>query len=177
MLRQVVGAIVLWTVNVLWGLMVSGYLDFSFMYVLYSTQLHLPPLRFHCGGGRWVWTQDSRHWLSDALATRLHLIQNSATSCFFPMFLCYLILQHTQVMCMSMCIKVTNQIKHFLIFLLKDSKNRRRYWSALIDEILLWPHVCLIRNMVTGLYPHGSNETFSYISAKRLVDSRLLRKF
>jgi hypothetical protein len=29
------------------------------MYVLYSTLLHLPPLRFHCAGGRWVRTQDS----------------------------------------------------------------------------------------------------------------------
>ncbi len=31
---------------------------FSF-YVRYSTQLHLPPLRFHCVGGCWDRTQDS----------------------------------------------------------------------------------------------------------------------
>jgi hypothetical protein len=29
-----------------------------FMYVLYSTLLHLPPLRFHCVGGCWDRTQD-----------------------------------------------------------------------------------------------------------------------
>jgi hypothetical protein len=29
------------------------------MYVLYSTLLHLPPLRFHCVGGCWNRTQDS----------------------------------------------------------------------------------------------------------------------
>jgi hypothetical protein len=26
--------------------------------VLYSAQLHLPPLRFHCVGGCWNWSQD-----------------------------------------------------------------------------------------------------------------------
>jgi len=31
---------------------------FPFLYVLYSTLLRLPPLRFHCVGGRWEWTQD-----------------------------------------------------------------------------------------------------------------------
>ncbi len=30
----------------------------SFFYVLYSTLLHLPPLRFHCIGGCWGRTQD-----------------------------------------------------------------------------------------------------------------------
>ncbi len=30
-----------------------------FMYVLYSTLLHLPPLIFHCDGGCWDRTQDS----------------------------------------------------------------------------------------------------------------------
>jgi hypothetical protein len=48
-----------------------------FMYVLYSTLLRLPPLRFHYVGGRWDRTQDSCDfgiWLSDALTTRLHLI-------------------------------------------------------------------------------------------------------
>ncbi len=35
-----------------------GFLDF-FMFVLYSTLLRLPPLRFHCVGGCWDRTQDS----------------------------------------------------------------------------------------------------------------------
>jgi hypothetical protein len=43
-----------------------------FMYVLYSTVLHLPPLRFRCVGGCWDRTQrtvaTSASWLSDALA-------------------------------------------------------------------------------------------------------------
>jgi hypothetical protein len=30
----------------------------SMFYVLYSTLLHLPPLRFHCVGGCWDRTQD-----------------------------------------------------------------------------------------------------------------------
>jgi hypothetical protein len=30
----------------------------TFFYVRYSTLLHLPPLRFHCVGGCWDWTQD-----------------------------------------------------------------------------------------------------------------------
>ncbi len=37
--------------------------------------LHLPPLRFHCVGGCWDLNPGQlrlRHWLSDALATRLH---------------------------------------------------------------------------------------------------------
>ncbi len=41
---------------------------FSF-YVLYSTLLHMPPLRFHCFGGSRL-----RHWQSDSLITRLDLI-------------------------------------------------------------------------------------------------------
>jgi hypothetical protein len=32
---------------------------FFFMYVLYLTLPHLPPLRFHCVGGCWDRTQDS----------------------------------------------------------------------------------------------------------------------
>ncbi len=51
---------------------------FSF-YVWYSTLLHLPPLRFHCVGGCWIRTPGQlrlRHWLSDALTTRLDLIHN-----------------------------------------------------------------------------------------------------
>jgi hypothetical protein len=30
-----------------------------FMYVIYSALLRLPPLRFHCVGGRWDRTQES----------------------------------------------------------------------------------------------------------------------
>ncbi len=51
---------------------------FSF-YVWYSTLLHLPPLRFHCVRGCWNRTPGQlrlRHWLSDALTTRLDLIHN-----------------------------------------------------------------------------------------------------
>ncbi len=50
-----------------------------FVYVLYSTLLHLPPLRFHCVGGCWGWNPGMlrlRHWQSDALTTRLDLIHN-----------------------------------------------------------------------------------------------------
>jgi hypothetical protein len=47
------------------------------MYVLYSTLLHLPPLGWH-RGRRMLGSNPGqlrpRHWLSDALATRLHLI-------------------------------------------------------------------------------------------------------
>ncbi len=48
-----------------------------FWCVLYSTLLHLPPLRFHCVWvwGRWDQTQDCVrlwHWQSDALASRLN---------------------------------------------------------------------------------------------------------
>ncbi len=35
----------------------GGFFGF-FSYVLYSTLLHLPPLRFHCVGGCWNQTQD-----------------------------------------------------------------------------------------------------------------------
>jgi hypothetical protein len=35
------------------------FLDFIFFCVLYSTLLHLPPLRFHCVGRCWDRTQDS----------------------------------------------------------------------------------------------------------------------
>ncbi len=44
-------------------------------YYFYSTLLHLPPLRFHCVWGCWDRTHDLRlrHWLSDALTTRLDL--------------------------------------------------------------------------------------------------------
>ncbi len=43
--------------------------------LLYSTLLHLPPLRFHFAGDCWDWNQDccdfGWHWQSDALTTRL----------------------------------------------------------------------------------------------------------
>ncbi len=38
---------------------IKGYFGFFVMYQLYSTLLHLPPLRFHCVGGWWDRTQDS----------------------------------------------------------------------------------------------------------------------
>ncbi len=40
--------------NIFWG-------DF-FLLVLYSTLLHLPPLRFHCADGCWDRTQDRYNW-------------------------------------------------------------------------------------------------------------------
>jgi hypothetical protein len=54
-----------------------------FYYVLYSTLLYLPPLRFHCVGGWWDRTQDSCDFgfgCQDALATRLHLILKATSS-------------------------------------------------------------------------------------------------
>ncbi len=48
----------------------------GFFSVLCSTLLHLPPLCFSCVGG----LLRPRHWLSDALATRLNLIHKSARS-------------------------------------------------------------------------------------------------
>jgi hypothetical protein len=51
-------------------------LDFSF-YVLYSTLLNLPPLRFHCVRGCWDPTQgccDFCIWESHVLTTRLDII-------------------------------------------------------------------------------------------------------
>ncbi len=41
------------------GTMPCSLISFFFKYVLYSTLLHLPPLRFHCVGGCWDRTQDS----------------------------------------------------------------------------------------------------------------------
>jgi hypothetical protein len=42
------------------GSLLEGGLIFGFFYVcLYSTLLHLLPLRFHCVGGCWDRTQDS----------------------------------------------------------------------------------------------------------------------
>jgi len=46
-----------------------------FMYILYSTLLYLPPLRFHCVGGCWGRTQDTCDF-GYILSTRLHLIHN-----------------------------------------------------------------------------------------------------
>ncbi len=37
----------------------GDFFGFFFLCVLYSTLLHLPPLRFHCVGGCWDRTQDS----------------------------------------------------------------------------------------------------------------------
>ncbi len=36
--------------------------DFFYFFVLYSTLLHLPPLRFHCADGCWDRTQDRCNW-------------------------------------------------------------------------------------------------------------------
>ncbi len=38
---------------------IKGFFGFFVMHQLYSTLLHLPPLRFHCVGGCWDRTQDS----------------------------------------------------------------------------------------------------------------------
>ncbi len=54
-----------------------GIFRFFFLYVLYSTLLHLSPLRFHCVGGCWDRIQDCcdfGHWQSDALTTQQDLI-------------------------------------------------------------------------------------------------------
>jgi hypothetical protein len=60
-------------------------LIFVVFYVHYSTLLHLPPLRFHCVGGRRMEGPNPGllrlwHWQPDALTTRLDLIHNSAWS-------------------------------------------------------------------------------------------------
>jgi hypothetical protein len=53
------------------------FLFFSYLCTLFNT-VYLPPIRFHCVGGRWDRTQASCDFglgcLSDALATRLHII-------------------------------------------------------------------------------------------------------
>ena len=46
-----------------------------FFFVLYSTLLHLPPLRFHCADGCWDRTQQLVHWQSEDLTTRLDVIR------------------------------------------------------------------------------------------------------
>ncbi len=50
-------------------------------FVLYSTLLHLPPLRFHCADGCWDRTQDRQLQLHGALAVRRsnHQIYNMVT--------------------------------------------------------------------------------------------------
>ncbi len=40
----------------------GGGFYFCFSFVLYSTLLHLPPLRFHCADGCWDRTQDRCNW-------------------------------------------------------------------------------------------------------------------
>jgi hypothetical protein len=48
-------------------------------FVHFLTQLHLPPLRFHCVAGCWDRTQDCCYiWQPDVLTTRLDLIHISA---------------------------------------------------------------------------------------------------
>ncbi len=54
----------------------------GFFNVLYSTLLHLPPLRFYCVGGRCDRTLGAVTTL-DALATRLDLIHNHTLSDWF----------------------------------------------------------------------------------------------
>jgi hypothetical protein len=44
--------------TVLEGRITGGFLDLFFMYVLYSTLIHMPPLRSHCVGGCCDRTQD-----------------------------------------------------------------------------------------------------------------------
>jgi hypothetical protein len=50
------------------------WIRFIFFYVRYSTQLHLPPLRFHCVGGCWDRTQDCCDIGIDSHSTRSHLL-------------------------------------------------------------------------------------------------------
>ncbi len=42
------------------------YFLWGFFFVLYSTLLHLPPLKFHCADGCWDRTQDSCNWCIDS---------------------------------------------------------------------------------------------------------------
>ncbi len=55
----------------------GGFFCFFFFYVLYSTLIHLPPLRFHCVGGSCMGSNPGllrlRHWQPDALTTRLKI--------------------------------------------------------------------------------------------------------
>ncbi len=54
----------------------------DFYFVLYSTLLHLPPLRFHCDAGMLGSNPGPLqllHWQSDALTTRLDLIRIQLT--------------------------------------------------------------------------------------------------
>jgi hypothetical protein len=48
-------SISLFFLYIFWG-------DFFIFFVLYSTLLHLPPLRFHCADGCWDRTQDCCIW-------------------------------------------------------------------------------------------------------------------
>jgi hypothetical protein len=52
---------------------------FFIFYILYSTLLHLPPLRFHCADGCWDRTQDRCYWCIGSqtlyMNTRLDLIR------------------------------------------------------------------------------------------------------
>jgi hypothetical protein len=51
----------------------GGFFGF-FFFVLHSTLLHLPPLRFHCVEGSNPGLLLPRHWQSDTLTSRLDLI-------------------------------------------------------------------------------------------------------
>jgi hypothetical protein len=51
----------------------------GFLYVLYSTLFHLPPLRFHCVGGRWDRTQDNCNYGYDSrtyFSTKYYIAQH-----------------------------------------------------------------------------------------------------
>ncbi len=48
-----------------------------FVFILYSTLFHLPPLRFHCADGCWERTQDRCNWCIGSQTTRLDLIRTS----------------------------------------------------------------------------------------------------
>jgi hypothetical protein len=53
---------------------INGGIFRCFSYVLCSTMLHLPPLRFHCVGGCWI---ELLPWQSEALTTRLDLLHRT----------------------------------------------------------------------------------------------------
>jgi hypothetical protein len=59
--------------------------SFFFFYVGYSTLPHLPPLRFHCVGGRWDRTQDSCDYVIGCQTLEPH----SARSHPQMLFCCY----------------------------------------------------------------------------------------
>ncbi len=59
------------------GQFFKGFFGVFSFYVRYSTLPHLPPLRFHCVGRSWDWTQDSCDYgIGCLFHTRLDLIHN-----------------------------------------------------------------------------------------------------